>query len=193
MPYTAQKPAPRETSEQLRARIPGWGVDLDPADRPSVPRERFAPEATGAHWELPERQGEPADRERSIEHLMLTPVYGTAQPLRGVSGAVKRLAYARYSEGQAAHWLLLLVGDRIDAVGAHVRSLVTRHPDNPVTQTGVLAEKRLHGIRSRFGRGRVDTKHAWMDPLIVAGPWVLVGVLLGLGVRAGVRAAARKR
>ena len=26
-----------ESSEQLRARIPGWGVDLDPADRPSVP------------------------------------------------------------------------------------------------------------------------------------------------------------
>lgn len=185
MPYTAEKPAPRESSEQLRERIPGWGADLDPADRPSVPRERFAP--TGAHWHLPERQGDPTDRERSIEHLMLTPVYGTAQPLSGLSGAIKRLAYARYSEARAAHWLLLILGDRVDATGAHVRSLFSRHPDNPITQTGVLSERRRHGIRSRFGRGRVDTTHAWIDPLIVAGPWVLVGVLLGVGVRAATR------
>ena len=27
----------RETPEQLRARIPGWGADLDPVDRPSHP------------------------------------------------------------------------------------------------------------------------------------------------------------
>ena len=33
MTYTADRPAARETSEQLRARIPGWGVDLDPAGR----------------------------------------------------------------------------------------------------------------------------------------------------------------
>ena len=36
--YTDRTQTPRETSEQLRARIPGWGVDLDPKDRPSVPR-----------------------------------------------------------------------------------------------------------------------------------------------------------
>ena len=38
MTYAAEKPPLRETSEQLRARIPGWGVDLDPADRPSYPK-----------------------------------------------------------------------------------------------------------------------------------------------------------
>ena len=43
MPYTAEKPPLPETSDQLRARIPGWGVDLDPKDRPSVPQERFEP------------------------------------------------------------------------------------------------------------------------------------------------------
>ena len=34
-PYTAGKPA-RGVREDLRARIPGWGADLDPKDRPSV-------------------------------------------------------------------------------------------------------------------------------------------------------------
>lgn len=57
MPYRAEKPPLPETPEQLRARIPGWGADLDPADRPSYPRERTDLE-TGAHWDLPEQQPE---------------------------------------------------------------------------------------------------------------------------------------
>ncbi len=36
-----------------------------------------------------------APRERSIEHGMLPPVFGTAQPLHGVSGAIRRHAYRR--------------------------------------------------------------------------------------------------
>ncbi|MEN3344934.1 MAG: hypothetical protein V7635_1510, partial [Arthrobacter sp.] len=40
MPYTADKHQRRESSEELRDRIPGWGADLDPKDRPAVPRER---------------------------------------------------------------------------------------------------------------------------------------------------------
>ena len=54
-PYVADKPPLVPTSDELRARIPGWGADLDPKDRPSYPRERFDPGATGAHWEFPER------------------------------------------------------------------------------------------------------------------------------------------
>jgi hypothetical protein len=46
---TVQKPPNPESSEQLGARIPGWGVDLDQKDRPSVPKERFAPAARPAH------------------------------------------------------------------------------------------------------------------------------------------------
>lgn len=68
MPYTADKPPLAETPEQLRARIPGWGADLDPRDRPAYPRERFAPEATGAHWDFPERQPGWETREKSVEH-----------------------------------------------------------------------------------------------------------------------------
>src|SRR5215207_8054492 len=74
MPYTSAKPHVAESSEELRARIPGWGADLDSADRPSVPRMRFDPPLTGAHWDFPERQPELWPRERSIEHEFLTPV-----------------------------------------------------------------------------------------------------------------------
>ena len=29
-----------------------------------------------------------------------------------------------------------------------------------------------------LGRRRVDVKHLWVDPVIVAGPWVLAGFVL---------------
>ena len=76
-PYTPEKPQLSRSSDQLRASIPGWGADLDPADRPAVPRERFDPTQAGAHWQVPERQPEQWPRERSVEHTQLPPVFGT--------------------------------------------------------------------------------------------------------------------
>ncbi len=175
MAYTPDKPPLPESVEELRARIPGWGVDLDPRDRPSVPREVFDPAASGAHWEIPERQPEKWPRERSIEHAHLTPVFGTSTPLKGLSGVIRRYSYARYSEGRAAHWLLLIAADRVDAIESHLASFLTLRPDNPITETGVLSELRRHPIASRRGQGRVDTHHLPLDPVIVAGPWVLAG------------------
>ena len=184
MPYTAHQPPRAESSDELRARIPGWGADLDPKDRPSVPRERFDPGATGAHWEFPDRQEEKWPRERSIEHKFLTPVFGTSAPPHGLSGVLRKFAYARYSEGRAAHWLILLGADRVDAVESHLRSFVTTRPDNPITETGVLSEFRRGGFSSRFGRKRVDLHHQWIDPILIAGPWVAAAGAVVLGVRA---------
>ena len=181
MPYTAEHP-PTPDSDDLRARIPGWGVDLDPADRPSVPRLKFDPAATGAHWDFPDRQPENRPRERSIEHKFLTPVFGTSTPTRGVSGVVRRYAYRRYSEGRAAHWLLLLGADRIDAIESHLLSFATLRPDNPFTETGLKSEFTHKGYTSRAGTTRVDKSHTWMDPLIIAGPWAVAGAVF---VKAG--------
>ena len=177
MPYTPHQPPRRETADDLRARIPGWGVDLDPKDRPSVPKLQFQEDLTGARWEFPDRQPEKWPRERSIEHKFLTPVFGTSCPPKGLSGVIRKYAYKQYSEGRAAHWLLLLAADRVDTVESTLRSFVSLHPDNPITETGVLSEFSHHGIASRFGRKRTDVKHQWIDPIIVAAPWVLGGVL----------------
>ena len=180
VPGTAERTVPRE---ELRARIPGWGADADPRDRPSYPRERFDPEGTGAHWTFPERQPEKVPRERSIEHGILPPVFGTVAPLHGVSGAIRRYAYKHYSEGRAAHWLLLVAGDRVDAIENHLASFLSAHPDNPVTETGVLAEPSHRPLGSRFGEGRTDTRHIWMDPILVVGPWVVGALLVGATAR----------
>ncbi|WP_461172352.1 hypothetical protein M1D93_15335 [Arthrobacter sp. Z1-9] len=189
-PYTAGKPALKESVEDLRARIPGWGVDLDPADRPSFPREQPGIE-TGAHWDFPERQPEKWPRERSVEHAFLPPVFGTSTPPKGASGAIRKYAY-KYSEGRAAHWLLLVAADRVDAWESHLRSLATMRPDNPLTETGVLSEFSRHGVGSRFGKKRADVNHQWIDPLLVGGPWVLAGLGGVVAVRALRRAAGRR-
>ncbi|MFE9914453.1 hypothetical protein ACFYPG_04775 [Micromonospora sp. NPDC005553] len=190
MAYTADKPKLAESSDELRARIPGWGVDLDPKDRPSVPQERFDPTLNGAHWEFPERQPEKWPRERSIEHKFLTPVFGTSCPPRGLSGVIRRYSYRRYSEGRAAHWLLLLAADRVDAVEGTLASFLTRHPDNPITETGVLSEFTHHGLSSRLSGKRVDRVHHPLDPVLVAAPWVLAAGVAYLALR---RVAGRTR
>ena len=183
MAYTADKPPLAESTDELRARIPGWGVDLDPNDRPSVPRETFDPTLSGAHWDFPERQPEKWPRERSIEHKFLTPVFGTSCPPKGVSGVLRKYAYT-LSEARAAHWVILLAADRVDSLESNLRSLLTLHPDNPITETGVLSELSHHGIASRFGKGRADVKHQALDPLIVAAPWVLRGGVAFIVARA---------
>jgi hypothetical protein len=184
--YVRDKRTPPPTREELRARIPGWGADLDPADRPSYPKLQY-PADTGAHWDFPERQPGGEGRERSIEHAFVTPVFGTAQPLRGLSGGVRRLAYRRFSEGRLAHWLLLIVGDRIDAWGSHLRSFASGRPDVPAS--GLRGELTGGGLRSR--RGRSDARHQVLDPVVVAGPWVAGAAVAYTGVRRLVRALRR--
>lgn len=122
VPYTAGR-VHRPAREELEARIPGWGADLDLADRPAVPQEDEVP--TGAHWDFPPRQQGP-DRERSVEHGMLPPVFGTTVPLHGVSGAVRRFAYDHFSEARTRRWMLLIAGDRIDVAESAVRRLAGR-------------------------------------------------------------------
>src|SRR5918993_1893263 len=185
--YVAGPRRPRETPDQLRARIPGWGADLDPADRPSHPKLQYAPESTGAHWRFPDRQPGAEGRERSIEHAFVTPVFGTAQPLQGPSGIIRRLAYRRFSEARLAHWLLLIAGDRVDAWGSHLRSFASLRPDNPVTETGVLSELSAGGT-SRSGRS--DRRHQLLDPIVVAGPWIAAAGVAFLAARRLLRAAS---
>ena len=189
--YVPGRPGARETADQLRARIPGWGADLDPKDRPSTPKLQYQDGLTGAHWEFPERQPEKWPRERSVEHAFLTPVFGTAQPPKGLSGAVRKLSYARYSEGRAAHWLLLVLADRVDAVEEHLRSFLSTRPDNPVTETGVRSEFTHSGLSSRLGKKRTDLVHQSLDPIVVAGPWVAAGAGAVLGARRLARSLAR--
>jgi hypothetical protein len=176
MPYTSQKPNTAHPREVLETSIPGWGVDLDPANRPAVPKERFNPN-TGAHWTMPEHQPQLYPREKSTEHAMVPPVFGTSCPPRGLSGYIRRLAYAKFSEGQSAHWLLLMLGDRIDVIESNIGDIFKGRPDNFLSEMGLKSEFTRHGLRSRIGRGRSDLKHLPIDIAMYAGKFALVGGL----------------
>lgn len=94
------------------SQIFGHGVDADPSRRPGVPRERRPHPEPSASFGAPQR----SDVEVLVHdrpHKALPPVYGTAQPPSGASGALRRVAY-RYPDHWARHWLLLLVADRVD-------------------------------------------------------------------------------
>jgi hypothetical protein len=58
------------------------------------------------------------------------------------------------------------------------------HPDNPVTEAGVLSGFSRHGVSSRFGRKRADLAHLWIDPIIVGVPWMLAGGLVFAALKA---------
>jgi hypothetical protein len=73
--------------------------------------------------------------------------------------------------------MLLMAADRVDVVESALEGAFKGEPDNPLSETGLIAEFKHHGIRSRAFRKRGDLNHQWMDPLIVAAPWVLAGFL----------------
>lgn len=94
-------------------------VDADPNARPGVP-------LYGHSDVIPprlEQQVPTAEVLVGPERGALTPVFSTAVPPRGLSGAIRRLAY-KVPEHKAARWLLLVLGDRVD-VWEH---RVQRHP-----------------------------------------------------------------
>jgi hypothetical protein len=91
----------------------GHGVDASPKVRPGVPRERRIVDP-GAPWERPAQQRNLTALARSGVRSA-TPVFGTAAPAHGVSGALRRLAY-RVPERRASRWALLLGADRVDVL-----------------------------------------------------------------------------
>ena len=93
----------------------GWGADHSPFERPGIPQEVDPPQPlASAHWLEPEQQVA-TQRPLVGQGLSLTPVFSSAVPVRGVSGALRRLAY-RVPDYRARRWLLLMVADRVDAL-----------------------------------------------------------------------------
>ena len=97
-------------------RSPVDAVDLDPAQRPGVPQERPPQPWPNSRFPPARMQVPPSVPKHGRPGKETPPVYGTAVPLHGLSGAIRRAAY-RYPDHVATHWLLLLLGDRVDSWG----------------------------------------------------------------------------
>jgi len=127
-----------------------WGVDLDPARRPGVPMERTNPEPMLNTRFPPERQpGTPAVPMHGRSNKTMPPVFGTSVPLRGLSGAIRRLAYS-YPDHYPKHWLLKLLGDRVDSWEYHAKKYLPFAL--PLAGLAYIVSSRTSESRSRGGR-----------------------------------------
>jgi hypothetical protein len=118
-PETIQKRSGYQSMQPVK-RPEYWGVDLDPSRRPGVPMERDPRPWPNTRFP-PERQpGVSAVPMHGRPNKQMPPVFGTATPLKGVSGAVRKLAYS-YPDHYPSHWLLMMLGDRVDSWGTRAR------------------------------------------------------------------------
>lgn len=126
-----------------RKNIPGWGSDLDVKMRPGYPMWKRPSDGTGAHWLQPVNQVPEVPVFHSVERPELTPVFGTASPPRGLSGVLRRLAF-KYSEGSWAHWMTLILADRIDVVEGVIDDLFHGHVPDVYKEMGGRAEMKYN-------------------------------------------------
>ena len=83
-----------------------------------------APQAlTAAAPRQVEHQRQQRGQVQRVGLRKMTPVFGTGQPLRGVSGLIRRLAYS-VRETKARHWMILLLADRVDVLEHRIAKLV---------------------------------------------------------------------
>ncbi|ACG73764.1 hypothetical protein AnaeK_2539 [Anaeromyxobacter sp. K] len=119
---------------------PGAGVDGARPMRPGVPRERRETALPDVDREEPARQPG-ADALGRTGLRVRTPVFGTAQPVRGASGALRRAAY-RIPEHRAGRWALLLAADRVDVLEHRLRRAGWALPALAALAAGYLVASR---------------------------------------------------
>ena len=126
---------PKDTSQ-----IAGWGVDIDPKNDPTYPmKHRTDGEHAGYAWERPPQQPVTVEVLRSIERSDLTSAFGTSTPPSGASGAIRRFAF-KYSESSYAHWLPLMLADRVAVAEGVVEDLKNGQAPNIFAERGWKAE-----------------------------------------------------
>ena len=105
-----------ENIAEKYAHIKGWGIDADPKNDPTYPFKHHADgEHEGYSWERPELQPATIEVLQSIERPNVSAVFGTSVPASGLSGRIRRYAFAQ-SESSYGHWLPLLLADRVNMV-----------------------------------------------------------------------------
>jgi len=120
--------------------IKGWGIDIDPKNDPTYPiKNRTDEEQDGYNWDRPSQQ--PIDIEvlHSIERPNITAVFGTSMPPKGLSGMIRRYAFTK-SESNYAHWLPLILADRVNVVEGVIDDLLHGHIPNIFAEKGWNAD-----------------------------------------------------
>ena len=136
-----------QNTEDTGTRVNGRGVDADPKNDPTYPiRHRLPAEEARAGWVRPAQQPVDVEVLRSIEYPDMTAVFGTSTPPAGLSGMIRRAAFA-YSESSYLHWLPLVLADRINVVEGILDDLRRGRLPNGFAEAGGKAQWRYNRRR----------------------------------------------
>lgn len=134
---TAERAAP-DKDEQYK-NIPGWGIDADPKNDPTYPmKNNDGTDHQRLNYARHPQQKQDIEVLHSLERPGLSTVFGTAAPPRGISGSLRRYAFTK-GEGQASHWMTLMLADRVDVVEGIVEDLGKGHIPNFYAEKGFKA------------------------------------------------------
>jgi hypothetical protein len=129
-------------------RVNGLGIDADRKNDPTYPmRHRIDAEEARSGWVSPVQQPVDVEVLRSIEYPEMPAVFGTSTPPSGLSGMIRRAAFA-YSESSYLHWLPLVLADRINVAEGLLHDLLRLHFPNVLAEAGANAEWKYN--RRRF-------------------------------------------
>jgi hypothetical protein len=130
-------PAPGHSKENLPndyRKINGWGADLDPANRPAIPRE-FPSDVMTARGDVKYWQAPRTKIYVSNEQPGMTPVFGESCPPSGLSKFLRDYAY-QYGEGANRRWMTLILADRVNLIESTIAEVLRGNPDNYVKEKG---------------------------------------------------------
>lgn len=124
--------------------IKGWGIDADLKNDPTYPmKKRTDEERFGYTWDRPRQQPQEVEILTSTERNNLPAVFGTTLPPSGLSGIIRRFAF-KYSESDYAHWLPLMLADRVGVIEGVVDDLWRGHVPNIFAERGWGAEMKYN-------------------------------------------------
>ena len=96
--------------------VKGWGIDADPSNEPTYPMKNYTgDDHKRSNWKRPPLQIPKMEVLHSNERPSYSAVIGETIPPSGVSGQIRRFAF-RFSENRYAHWLPLLLADRVNMI-----------------------------------------------------------------------------
>ena len=79
-------------------------------------------------------------------------MFGTTCPPKGLSGVLRNAAY-KYSEGRLAHWMTLMLADRVDVYENLVTDLFHAKVPHPMKERG-WKTRMTHRTADRLNRQR---------------------------------------
>lgn len=147
-------PAPKHSAENVPSdyrQVLGWGADLDPANRPAVPRELPSDVQTVRgdvkHWQKPHQKIYVSNEQPGI-----SPVFGETIPARGLSKLMRDYAF-EYGEATTRHWMTLMAADRVAIVESMIGEALRGKPDHYIREKGWGVDPRKYATIAAIAFG----------------------------------------